>query len=142
MLLIDTEAVLADTEAHSASGLTPLGGGTAQSGTASTIVLAAVDAFADNVLNGNIINITSATGAGQSRIITSNTLSDDTVNVTPNWTTNPAVGSIYEIVQGSSNITAVSNVAEDVATETNVSLVLTDTETGRAPVRARADRRW
>ena len=100
------------------SGLTALATGTSQSGTASTIVLAASAAFADNVLNGNIIGIHTGTGAGQSRVITSNTLADDTVNVTPNWTTNPGADSQYEIVQGSANITAVSNAAEDLPTAT------------------------
>jgi hypothetical protein len=129
LVLTDTEAVLVDTEALGASGLTPLGSGTAQSGTASTIVLAAVDAFADNVLNGNSINITSGTGAGQARIITTNTLADDTCNVTPNWTTNPSSDSVYEIVQGSANITAVVQTAQtagDIIADTE--LVLVDSE--------------
>jgi hypothetical protein len=130
-LLTDTEAILSDTEALGAgSGLTALATGTAQSGTASTIVLAAAAAFADNVLNGNIIKIHTGTGAGQSRLITSNTLADDTCNVTPNWTTNPSSDSQYEIVEGAANVTAVSLTAQtagDIIADTEA--VLTDTET-------------
>jgi hypothetical protein len=94
------------------SGLTALASGTAQSGTASTIVLAASSAFADNVLNGAVINIHTGTGAGQSRVILSNTLADDTCNITPNWTTNPSSDSQYEIVQGSANLASVSLTAQ------------------------------
>jgi hypothetical protein len=94
--------------AGGSSGLTALASGTAQSGTSSTIVLAAASSFADNVLNGNIIKITGGTGAGQARIIISNTLADDTCNIYPNWTTNPSSDSVYEIVEGTVNIGAVS----------------------------------
>ncbi len=90
------------------TGLTALGEGTAQSGTASTIVLAGASTFADDELNGNVINILTGTGAGQSRVILSNTLSDDTCNVYPNWATNPGADSTYEIVQGSINVSAIS----------------------------------
>ena len=110
----DTFGVIASEIAalSSGSGLTALATGTAQSGTASTIVLASASTFADNILNGNIINIHTGTGAGQSRVILSNTLSDDTCNVTPNWTTNPSSDSEYEIIQGSTNEVAVSLTAQ------------------------------
>lgn len=85
-----------------------LGNGTAQSGTASTIVLAAADAFADDVLDGTIIKIIAGTGVGQARVIISNTLADDTANITPDWTINPSSDSVYEIVAGSVNVEAIS----------------------------------
>lgn len=88
------------------SGLTALATGTAQSGTSSTIVLASSAAFGDDILNGNVIKIHTGTGAGQARVITSNTLADDTCNVTPSWTTNPSSDSQYEIVEGSANMVA------------------------------------
>jgi hypothetical protein len=94
------------------SGLTALASGTAQSGTASTIVIDGASTFANDELNGNIINIHTGTGAGQSRVIISNTLADDTVNVSPNWITNPGADSEYEIVQGSTNTAAVSLTAQ------------------------------
>ena len=128
-VIVDTEAVLADTEALGSSGLTPLASGTAQSGTAGTIVLAASAAFADNELNGNVIKITGGTGAGQSRLILSNTNADDTCNVSPNWTTNPSSDSVYEIVEGAANVVAVSLTAQtagDIIADTEA--VLTDAE--------------
>lgn len=100
----------------SGTGLTALASGTAQSGTASTIVLASGETFADNELNGNTVKITAGTGAGQSRVILTNTGADDTCNISPNWATNPSSDSVYEIVDGSVNISAVSNVAEAIAT--------------------------
>lgn len=88
------------------TGETPLGSGTAQSGTSSTIVLASAETFADNELRGNIVKVTSGTGAGQSRVILSNTGASDTCNITPNWVTNPSSDSVYEIVPGSVNVEA------------------------------------
>ncbi len=92
----------------SGTGLTALASGTAQSGTATTIVLTSAAAFADNVMNGNIIKITGGTGAGQARLIINNTLADDTCNIVPNWTTNPSSDSVYEVVDGSVNVAAIS----------------------------------
>ena len=133
-IITDTEAILADTEGLAAgSGLTPLASGTAQSGTASTIVLASAATFADNELNGNIIKITAGTGAGQSRLILSNTSADDTCNVSPNWTTNPSSDSVYEIVEGAANLVAVSLTAQtagDIIADTEA--VLSDTEAATA----------
>lgn len=90
------------------TGLTALATGTAQSGTASTIVLASASTFADNVLNGSVIKIHTGTGAGQHRVITTNTLTDDTCNIAPNWIVNPSSDSQYEIVDGTVNITDAS----------------------------------
>ena len=108
------------------SGLTALASGTAQSGTASTIVLAASAAFLDDELNGNVIGIHTGTGAGQSRVVLSNTNVDDTCNVSPNWATNPDATSQYEIVQGSTNTVAVgltTQTANDNGADINTILV-------------------
>jgi len=105
------------------SGLTALAGGTAQGGTAATIQLAAGETFADSEPNGNIIKITGGTGNGQSRIIISYVGATDTATVSPNWTTTPDATSVYEMVNGSVNIAAVSNVAEDLATATELAVV-------------------
>ncbi|MEE9586112.1 MAG: hypothetical protein V3W09_04350 [Nitrososphaerales archaeon] len=86
------------------TGLTPLASGTAQGGTASTIQLAVGETFADDELNGTVVNITGGTGAGQSRLITDYTGATDTADVTPDWTTNPGADSVYEIVAGSANV--------------------------------------
>jgi len=89
------------------TGLTPLASGTAQGGTASTIQLAAGETFADDELNGNVVKITSGTGAGQSRVITDYAGATDTATIAPNWTTNPDATSVYEVVEGSSNVVQV-----------------------------------
>ena len=116
------------------SGLTPLASGTAQAGTASTIQLASAETFGDDILNGATVKVTSGTGAGQSRVITDYTGATDTADITPNWITNPSSDSVYEVVPGSINVTAVSNVAEDISTATalatvdgNVDTILVDT---------------
>ena len=79
---------------------TLLSSGTAQSATSTTLVLAAAAAFADDELIGNLIKITGGTGAGQSRQITDNVNSTDTVTVDRAWTTTPDNTSTYEIVEG------------------------------------------
>lgn len=61
--------------------------GTAQSATASTVVLRAAAAFADNELVGTIIVASGGTGFGQARFITANVGSTDTVTVSPDFTT-------------------------------------------------------
>ena len=124
------DAILSDTEGLSAgSGLTPLASGTAQGGTASTIQLAAGETFADSELNGNVVKITSGTGAGQSRVITAYTGSTDTATVSPNWITNPSSDSVYEVVNGSVNIDTVvltTQTAGDIVADTEA--ILSDTE--------------
>ncbi len=76
------------------TGSAPLFGivdqGTGQSATASTAVLRAAAAFADDELIGCVILITSGTGAGQARLITDSVSATDTVAVSPDWTTTPA----------------------------------------------------
>lgn len=104
----------------SGTGLTAFANGTAQGGTSSTIQLASGETFADSEPNGNMIKITSGTGSGQSRVILSYVGSTDTATVSPNWTTTPDATSVYEMVDGSANITAVSNAAEDIATATSI----------------------
>lgn len=71
--------------------------GTAQSGTASTIVLAAATNKADTWYDGATIFIVSGTGAGQARVITAWVQSTDTATVEPNWVTNPSSDSVYHI---------------------------------------------
>lgn len=84
----------------------PLTDGTAQGGTGTTIQLAAASAFADDILNGCVVEILSGTGAGQARVITDYVNSTDTATVTPAWTTNPSSDSVYRVSKGSVNISA------------------------------------
>lgn len=82
------------------TGLTALASGTAQGGSSTTIQLASAETFADDELIGNIVKITSGTGAGQSRLINDYTGATDTATVNRSWTTNPDATSDYEVVSG------------------------------------------
>jgi hypothetical protein len=68
--------------------------GTATSGAASTIT-DTTKAFVVNSLAGQWVHIVGGTGAGQARLIVSNTAT--AMTITPNWTTNPAAGSQYRV---------------------------------------------
>lgn len=80
--------------------------GTAQSGTTSTITLAAdggtgllgTTRIIDNYYQYMRIEIISGTGAGQIRRITQYVGSTRVATITPNWTTTPTSSSIYSIV--------------------------------------------
>lgn len=79
--------------------------GTAQSATATTLVLRAASAFANDELIGSFVTITGGTtGVGQTRIITDNVLSTDTITV-DTWTTTPSGTITYKIwnAPGASN---------------------------------------
>lgn len=71
--------------------------GTAQSATSTTVVLRSAAAFADSTLVGAIITVFGSTqGYWQQRVINSNTLADDTVNVDA-WTVTPTGTITYKI---------------------------------------------
>jgi hypothetical protein len=71
----------------------------AQSATGTTIVLAAAENYADDLLNNNSsVVILSGTGAGQVRCITDYDQSDDTATVAA-WTTTPDNTSRYTIIE-------------------------------------------
>jgi hypothetical protein len=72
--------------------------GTAQSATASTLVLRSASAFADGVLEGAIVVVTGSTqGYAQTRAITGNTLSTDTITIEPNWDVTPSGTITYKV---------------------------------------------
>lgn len=74
--------------------------GTAQSATATTLVLRSAAAFANDTLIGTTVMAFGSTqGYWQSRVITDNTLSDDTV-VVDTWTVTPS-GTITYVIVGS-----------------------------------------
>lgn len=72
--------------------------GTAQAGSANSITLAAGDTAADNLYTHLRINLTSGTGAGQSRAINGNTNSSKVATVVNSWTVNPDPTTGYSIV--------------------------------------------
>ena len=71
--------------------------GTAQGGTASTIVIATDSQGETAALRGFLIRITAGTGSGQSREISDNDEGTKVVDVTPDWNTVPNTTSQYEI---------------------------------------------
>jgi energy-coupling factor transporter ATP-binding protein EcfA2 len=72
--------------------------GVAAAGAAATITLDATASADNNTYKSSFIMITGGTGAGQSRLITAYNGTSKVANVVPNWITNPALGSIYQIV--------------------------------------------
>lgn len=87
--------------------------GTAQSATATTLVLRAAAAFANDELIGATVVITGGTtGVGQSRVITDYVLATDTATVDA-WTTTPSGTITYKVfATAPSNLTtAVTNIA-------------------------------
>jgi len=105
------------------TGLTALASGTAQSGTATTIVLAVGESFANDELNGNSVKITAGTGAGQSRVIIDYVGATDTATISPAWITNPSSDSVYEVVDGSVNVNVWLGAAVTTALETASDIV-------------------
>ncbi len=89
--------------ATTAGTFAPLGiidQGTAQSATATTVVLRAAAAFADTTLVGATLAVFGSTqGYWQTRSITANTLSDDTATV-DTWTVTPSGTITYKIFAG------------------------------------------
>lgn len=105
--------------------------GTATAGAASTLTMATGVTYATNILHRRYIDILAGTGAGQSRMILSNTNATPSVITIDNaWTTNPSTDSVY-VVYGHSGadvrLFQGSNVSQW-ATAANVSAVETDTQ--------------
>ena len=70
------------------------------SATASTVVLASDASATDNEYDGFRIKITTGTGGGQTRILSSYVCSTKTANVTVNWSVTPDSTSVYDILDG------------------------------------------
>ncbi|MEK6711011.1 MAG: hypothetical protein AABZ64_10570 [Nitrospinota bacterium] len=66
----------------------------ADSATASTLVDAALTE-ADNFWNGSVLKTIRGTGVGQQRTVTAFNATTDTLTISPNWTVNPAAGTVY-----------------------------------------------
>jgi hypothetical protein len=74
--------------------------GTAQAGAASTITLDAAASGTSEIYNKNYVMITGGAGVGQTRLITTYNGGNQIATITPNWVTNPAAGSVYQILPG------------------------------------------
>lgn len=77
--------------------ITPMGNGTAQSGTTSSIVLAAGASAVVGAYRYCVVEIKSGTGAGQARQITAYDATSKAATVAPDWGTAPASDSVYVI---------------------------------------------
>jgi hypothetical protein len=72
--------------------------GTATAGTASTITLAVGSSAVTNFYVGDLVKITSGTGAGQGRMITAYNGGTRVATIAPNWITNPDSTSVYQVM--------------------------------------------
>lgn len=89
-----------------------LTGATAQAGDANRIRLAATESAVDNIFVENIISIVSGTGLGQTRLICDYDGTTKWATVDKAWFTNPAAGSVYEILPFSSILIADHGLAQ------------------------------
>lgn len=78
--------------------LQPMRANTAQAGASGSITLDASASAVDDFYKGNIVAISSGTGAGQARLITGYTGSTKVATVSPNWATNPSSSSIFTVL--------------------------------------------
>jgi len=85
-------------------GLTALATGTAQAGANGSITLAAGEPATDELYQGARIVTTGGTGVGQSRIIAFYDGTTKVATIKPNWATNPAADTTYEIQGADSSI--------------------------------------
>lgn len=93
--------------------------GTAQAATSTSLQLASASAFADDELIGAVLVITGGSaGVGQSRVITDNVMSTDTVTVDA-WTTTPS-GTITYVIFAAPPASATALPAVNIARINNV----------------------
>jgi len=87
--------------------------GTAQAGSTSTITLQSGASSTDDLYNGQVVYISSGTGAGQSRAIGDYVGSTKVATVITNWAVSPDNTSVYEIYPDEiTEITAAPTVAQ------------------------------
>lgn len=73
---------------------------TAQAGATGSITFDSGASATDSLYNGQYVSIIAGTGVGQTRRISAYVGSTKVATVTPNWTTNPASGSVFMISFG------------------------------------------
>lgn len=83
---------------------------TATAGAAGSITLDAGAPTTVDLYKGCTISIIGGTGAGQSRLITAYS-AGRVASVAPNWVTNPATGSVFDIRAGQTDIEMIGNAA-------------------------------
>jgi hypothetical protein len=72
--------------------------GTASAGSASAITLESTASSISDTYKNNFIMITAGTGLGQCRLISAYNGTTKVASILPNWTTNPAAGSVYQVL--------------------------------------------
>jgi hypothetical protein len=98
-----------------------LDGATAQAGAAQTITLAAASSATDDIYSQNIISIVGGTGAGQTRMIVEYDGTTKIATVDRPWTTQPAAGSVYELLPSVGEVLATHGIAQ-AATASTITL--------------------
>ncbi len=108
-------SALPNAAANATGGLATIKrGGTAQAGASSSITLDAGASSSDDFYIGDVVQIISGTGAGQSRIVTDYVGSTKVATVDTAWTTNPSSDSVFVLIaQGIVGVTE-TDVAEAV----------------------------
>ena len=96
-----------------------------QAGAAGTVTLDTNASAVDNAYQGYTIVLASGTGAGQTRYINSYVGSTKVATISPNWATNPAVTTMYRIVQTNSNIAGNTTGAVTLVTTTTTATTAT-----------------
>jgi len=92
----DSLEALADAGA-SATGVSASDSGTAQAGAAGTITLRSAASSTNDIYNGQTVQITGGTGAGQRRLIYDYVGSTRVASITPDWITTPDNTSTYKV---------------------------------------------
>lgn len=82
--------------------------GTAQSATATTLVLESGAISNDDIFNRERVTIIEGTGSGQSRLITDSVAATDTVTVKNSWVVTPDATSVYAIMGAESDVEAMA----------------------------------
>ncbi len=94
---------------HTETSHSTLDHGMAQAGASGTITLRSGASAIDDFYKGGVIVLDTGTGGHQCRLITGYTGSSRIATITPNWKTNPAADSEYDISCGSVNVRAMAD---------------------------------
>ena len=109
-----------------------VGSGTAQSGTSTTITLAADESAIDNIYNGDRIVIVGGTGQGEHSIVTDYNGTTKVATMSKAWVVTPDATSEYEVVPADTDVETWNNVAvtsdgDWSELQTDVDAILVDT---------------
>lgn len=112
------------------TGLRPVRSATAQAGAASTITLDASASAVDDFYNYNLVQITSGTGVGQTRVISDYVGSTKVATVALAWATNPDNTSVFNILTSAAIASSTPPTAAENGTATWAALRAANTTAG------------